>query len=78
MLSMVEPTGEVTRFQTLSMTEYFILVDGKYVSTRATRSPAQRGSLCAKLMIIIPYCFFFFLEHNGVDFSFRFAWMHQV
>ncbi|KAL4095076.1 hypothetical protein PRIC1_008454 [Phytophthora ramorum] len=32
----------------------------------------------AKLAMFIPYCFFFFLEHNGVDFSFRFAWIHRT
>ncbi|KAG2785104.1 hypothetical protein PC129_g3202 [Phytophthora cactorum] len=31
----------------------------------------------AKLGMFIPYCFFFFLEHNGVDFSFQFAWMNN-
>ncbi|KAK1929966.1 hypothetical protein P3T76_014463 [Phytophthora citrophthora] len=28
-----------------------------------------------KLAMLIPYCFFFFLDHNGVDYTFRFAWM---
>ncbi|KAH7479992.1 uncharacterized protein KRP23_6775 [Phytophthora ramorum] len=32
----------------------------------------------AKLAMFIPYCFFFFLEHNGVDFSFRFAWIDRT
>ncbi|EGZ05400.1 hypothetical protein PHYSODRAFT_375281, partial [Phytophthora sojae] len=29
----------------------------------------------AKLAMFIPYCFFFFLKHNGVDYSFQFAWL---
>ncbi|KAJ8558735.1 hypothetical protein ON010_g8714 [Phytophthora cinnamomi] len=28
----------------------------------------------AKLAMFIPYCFFFFLEHNGVDYTFQFTW----
>ncbi|KAL3657938.1 hypothetical protein V7S43_017143 [Phytophthora oleae] len=32
----------------------------------------------AKLAMLIPYCFFFFLDHNGVDYTFRFAWMDNT
>ncbi|ETN15399.1 hypothetical protein PPTG_06673 [Phytophthora nicotianae INRA-310] len=135
--------GNVVRFQTLSMAEYFILV--KYVSCiipvmvgvytsilarlpNAVYYPALAGTTAnerkasqfdvavyamlqilsliafelilrrrlqysvlhqlgfvletasadiqAKLGMFIPYCFFFFLDHNGVDFSFQFAWMN--
>ncbi|KAE9335441.1 hypothetical protein PF008_g13488 [Phytophthora fragariae] len=32
----------------------------------------------AKLAMFIPYCFFFFLEHNGVDYTFQFTWAHNA
>lgn len=32
----------------------------------------------AKLAMFIPYCFFFFLEHNGVDYTFQFTWTHKA
>ncbi|KAE8880914.1 hypothetical protein PF005_g13945 [Phytophthora fragariae] len=31
----------------------------------------------AKLAMFIPYCFFFLLQHNGVDYTFQFEWRHH-